>query len=42
MWLSGQVIKSKLHDKRCKEVPKWFDIIDKDAVSHISNIKDLF
>lgn len=36
--LSWQILKSKLHEKREKEIPKWFDIIDYNV---IKNIKDL-
>lgn len=39
LWLWGQVLKSKLHEKRAKETPKWFEVID---CSKIKNIVELW
>lgn len=35
LWLWWQVLKSKLHEKRLKEIPEWFEIID------FSNLKNI-
>ena len=37
LWLGGQVLWSKLHNKRSNEV-KDFTIIDKDRIKHVSEI----
>lgn len=38
VWLWWQVLKSKLHEKRIKELPNWFSIIDADKIKNIVDI----
>ena len=39
--LWGQIVKSKLHDKRIREVPEWFTIIDHQHYKNIVELKTL-
>lgn len=41
LWLWGQIVKSKLHDKRVREVPEWFAIIDYQNYKNIIELKNL-
>jgi len=38
IWLWGQILKSKLHDKRKKELPKGFHLVDFDSMKNIVEI----
>ncbi len=40
--LSGKVVKSKLHQKRSKELPEWFVLYDPDNTQYIHSLKALF
>jgi DNA repair protein RadA/Sms len=40
--LSGKVVKSRLHDKRAKEVPDWFILQDPANTPYILTLKSLF
>lgn len=39
--LWGQVLKSKLHEKRSKETPKWFEVIDYSNVKNVVEIVNI-
>lgn len=39
--LSGKVVKSKLHDKRAKELPEWYTLYDGSSVKHIVELKNI-
>jgi DNA repair protein RadA/Sms len=39
--LSGKVVKSKLHDKRAKELPEWFTLYDGNNIKHIIELKNI-
>jgi len=41
LWLWGQIVKSKLHDKRLREVPEWFAVIDHNNYKNILELKTL-
>lgn len=38
LWLGWQLLKSKLHEKRLKEIPQWFEIIDSNKIKNIVEI----
>jgi len=40
--LSWQIVKTKLHDKRLREIPDWFQKIDHEVFKNIIKIKDIF
>jgi len=39
--LGWQVLKSKLHEKRLKEIPEWFEIVDYSKIKNIVEIGNL-
>jgi len=39
--LWGQLVKSKLHEKRLREVPEGFDIIDANSLKNVVELKNL-
>lgn len=41
LWLGGQVSKTKMHDKRCKELSADFQIIDYTTCKHIKQLSTL-
>lgn len=41
LWLGWQIIKSKYHEKRTKEVPSGFEIIDTDKLKNIFDLKNI-
>lgn len=40
IWLGWQVLKSKLHEKRSKEMPEWFHLIDHTGIKNIVEINN--
>ncbi len=36
--LSGQIVKTKFHSKRSREIPKWFELVDYESLTSIKNL----
>lgn len=41
LWLGWQILESKLHNKRCKELSEGFEIIDKNKIRNIIELKNI-
>ncbi len=41
IWLGWQILPSKLHTKRIKEIPEWFEIIDHNKIKNIVELENI-
>jgi predicted ATP-dependent serine protease len=42
LWLWGQLVKTKLHEKRIREVPDGFETLDYQNMKNIVELKNVF
>ncbi len=42
IWLGGQILSSKLHNKRKKEIPQGFNLVDYNSLNHIVEAQKFF
>jgi len=42
LWLGGQLVKTKLHEKRLREIPQGFDKVDTSVIKNVVELKNWF
>ncbi len=41
IWLGWQILPSKLHEKRIKEIPQWFEVVDYKKIKNILELNNI-